>query len=106
MVGIQIRIEVTAEKRDEFLQATEALLDARRGADPACIDCRVFEEHGAPSRFLWHEDWDDRASVEARLASPGFRTLVGALRVLGQAHDIRILDVEPRSTRDEGQAAS
>ncbi|NNK47661.1 MAG: hypothetical protein HKP01_02170, partial [Gemmatimonadetes bacterium] len=57
--------------------------------------------HGSPDHFLWHENWEDRAALEAHLASAEFRTLLGALRVLGKTHDMRI--VSPESREDFGE---
>lgn len=96
MIGLEIRIDITPGKRQEFLQTAETLLGERPVSGSACVDRAVFERHGAPNRFLWHENWDDRASLEAHLASAEFRTLLGALRVLGETHDLRIVSPETR----------
>ena len=104
MIGLEIHIDIAQGKRKEFLQAAEALLEERPVGDTACVDRAVFERHGAPNRFLWHENWDDRAALEAHLASAEFRTLLGALRVLGETHDLQI--VSPETREDLGSLVS
>jgi len=100
MIGLEIFIDIAPGKRQEFLQTAETLLAERPVVDSACADRAVFEQHGAPNRFLWNENWEDRAALEAHLASAEFRTLLGALRVLGETHDLRI--VSPESGKDLG----
>ena len=100
MNGLEIRIDITPEKRREFLLTAEELLDRAPATDDACRDCRFFEQHGVPNQFLWQEDWEDRESLEGRMDSNEFRTLLGALRVLGNTHDIRITNVEHRSNQE------
>ena len=101
MIGLEIHIDIAPGKRKEFLQTVETLLEERPVADSACADRAVFERHGEPDRFLWHENWEDREALEAHLASAEFRTLLGALRVLGKTHDLRV--VSPESREDLGE---
>lgn len=100
MNGLEIRIDITPEKRREFLLTAEDLLDRETLSDDACTDCRFFEQLGVPNQFLWQEDWEDRESLEARMNSNEFRTLLGALQVLGNTHDVRITNVERRSNQE------
>ncbi len=100
MNGLEIRIDITPEKRREFLITAEELLDRETLTDGACRDCRIFEQHGVPNQFLWQEDWEDREALEARMNSSEFRTLLGALQVLGNTHDVRITNVEHRSNQE------
>ena len=101
MIGLEIYIDIAPGKRQEFLQTVETLLEERPVIDSACADRAVFERHGAPNRFLWHENWEDREALEAHLASAEFRTLLGALRVLGETHDLRIVSPELRDDLGE-----
>ena len=106
MIGLEIHIDISPGKRTEFLQAAESLLAERPVTDSACVDRAVFERHGAPNRFLWHENWQDRAALEAHLASAEFRTLLGALRVLGETHVLRIVSPETREDFGELMASN
>ena len=101
MIGLEIHIDIAPGKRQEFLQTVETLLEERPVVDSACADRAVFERHGAPNHFLWHENWEDRSALEAHLTSAEFHTLLGALQVLGETHDLRI--VSPESRGDPGE---
>lgn len=92
--GLEILIDIAPSKRREFLLTAEDLLGGARILDDACVDSRIFERHGVPNQFLWQEEWKDRESLQSRLDSVAFRTLLGALRVLGTAHDVRIINAE------------
>lgn len=104
MIGLEIHIEIAPGKRKEFLQTAEDLLRQPSRGESACVDRAIFEKHGAPDHFLWQEDWEDREALDAYLASGDFRTLLGALRVLGETHDLRILS--PESAAVAGHSAA
>lgn len=106
MIGLEIHIDIAPGKRQEFLQTAETLIGDRPVANSACEERAVFEKHGAPNRFLWHEGWRDRASLDAHVASAEFRTLIGALRVLGRTHDVRIVSPESRADLGELRATT
>ncbi len=106
MIGLEIHIDIAPGKRKEFLQTVETLLEERPVADRSCTDRAVFEQHGAPDHFLWHENWEDRAALDAHLASDEFRMLLGALRVLGKTHDLVIVSPELREDFGELRASS
>ena len=105
MVGLEIRIDIAPGKREEFLQAADSLIREHPARDARCLDCGIFEQHGTRNQFLWHEEWADRDSLDHRMASGDFRTLLGALRVLGRTHDIRIANVESVSRVEPGSGA-
>ena len=92
MVGIEIRVDVRPEKRDEFLQAVEALQAMTRRDREACVSQNIYQERGHQTRFLWVERWAERANLEARLESDPFRALLGAVRVLGVVSDMEVVE--------------
>lgn len=100
MVGIEIQIEVKPEKRPEFLQAVESL-QRTVGSEAACESQHVYEERGHPNQFLWVERWTDTEEIRARLRSAKFRSLMGAIRVLGMASELSVVEsqdwFEPRN---------
>jgi quinol monooxygenase YgiN len=79
MFGLEIVIRVAKRNRHEFLQAMEFM----RHRDAAGTECRLFEEIGDSERLLWVERWNDNKALEANLHTEGFRTLLGAIKVLG-----------------------
>ena len=92
MVGLEIFSRVTAEKRQELLQSVEVLLGLQ-GRPSACISQALFEDVRAPNHFLWVEHWTTNAALEAHLQAERFRTLLGAIEVLGVLEDLRIVEL-------------
>jgi len=82
MVGFEILVDVTREKRQEFLQTCELLRDASC-RDPACLRQTLFENVTRSNQFLWVEHWRDRHEMDNHLNSSRFSMLLGAISVLG-----------------------
>ncbi len=91
MVGLEIQVRVAKEKRQEFLQTCEFLAQAKDRIH-ACVGQTLFEEVSETNRFLYVEQWTDSGLVESYLASDRFRTLLGAIEVLGKLEDLRIVE--------------
>lgn len=100
MHGLEIHVDVAPGKRREFLVAVESLLEAESAAGSASASCRVFEQLGLPNHFLWREEWTDRAALDLRVSSNEFRAVVGALRILGEAHELRFTREEKMSAEE------
>jgi quinol monooxygenase YgiN len=98
MVGIEIRIRVLDRKREEFLQTAASLRAA--GAGEGCVSVATYEEVGRPGHFLWVERWRDRGSLEAHLGNDPHRALRGAIRVLGELEELRLVEY-PGPSRDD-----
>ena len=81
MLGIEIRVEVRPDKRDEFLQAIETLQTMNKGDQETCVSQNIYQERGHNTRFLWVERWVERSRLEDRLRSESFHALLGAVRV-------------------------
>jgi quinol monooxygenase YgiN len=94
MVGLEIMVRVTPEKRQEFLQTFKLLSRADR-RDSACLGHRLFEKVSEPNRFLWVEHWTNSKTVEAYLQTDRFRTLLGAMDVLGNLEHLRLVRLKP-----------
>jgi quinol monooxygenase YgiN len=90
MVGIEIRIRVRERKREEFLQTAASLRAA--GAGEGCLSVATYEEIGRPGHFLWVERWQDLESLKAHLGNDPHRALRGAIRVLGELEDLRLVE--------------
>ena len=56
----------------------------------ACLERRVYEDAISPTNLLLVEEWLDKGAMNSYLSSERFRTLIGAVKVLGELVDIRI----------------
>jgi quinol monooxygenase YgiN len=88
MVSLQILVKIMPEKRFEFLQTFELMTQSTRKARD-CIGQRLFEKTNEPNSFLWVEDWKDSESLESYRRSEMFRSLLGAIDVLGSLVKLR-----------------
>jgi quinol monooxygenase YgiN len=88
MVGLEILIKIQPEKRFEFLQTFELLIQ-QKNKHQDCIEQTLFEKAGEPNVFVWQEDWKDETSLKAYRQTERFRSLLGAIEVLGSLIKIR-----------------
>ena len=97
MVGLEILIQVKTNKRQEFLQAFEMLSKLGTQQD-ACLNQSLFEDVVTPNRFLWVEKWSASEPLEDHVGTNRFKTMLGAVQVLGSLEDLRF--VETKSLED------
>jgi len=93
MVGLEILVQIHSGKRKEFLQTAEWFKNRlTQSCEGACIDLTVFEAVGKPDRFLWIEKWIDPKSLETHMETDRFRSLLGAIEVLGELKRIEMVE--------------
>ncbi len=92
MYGLEIMIQIRPDKQEEFVQAVDELRPGAPvvGDDPAEVS-GLFHRTGAEDRFLWLERWETLGGLSDRLASDSFRALLGAIRVLGELKEARVV---------------
>lgn len=95
MVGLEIQVQLSKEKRREFLQAFEFL--ACKSSE--CIGQYLFEDLGKDNRFLWMERWTNLKALEKHLKSDQFKSLMGAIEVLGELEDLNLVELRAPSDK-------
>lgn len=93
MIGLELAVQSYAAHRTELLQTLQNLTVEAVGHD-GCLECRVFEDVNGSGRFLWSQWWRSQSQLEAHLGSVAFRTLLGAIKVLGSLESARTLDLQ------------
>ena len=96
MVGLEILVKISPGKRYEFLQ-TFALMARRKSVIPEVshrTGQTLFEKIEEPNCFLWLEEWDSADRLASYRKSDHFRSLIGAVDVLGQLIRIRTHDIK------------
>lgn len=86
---LMMHVVVRPAKRTEFLQAVQKIL-ARSREWRGCRKCVVCHSSEDGNDFHLMEQWDSRADLKAYVRSRDFRALLGAMKVLGQAREVRI----------------
>jgi len=93
MVGFEILVNISMDKRQEFLQTCE-LLGNPDHRDPACTKQVLFESVLESNQFLWVEHWTHKTRMNAHLKSDRFYVLIGAIEVLGKSNELRRLEIK------------
>jgi len=89
--GIEVVLRTSDHHRRELLQTFEELRAS--GADDASpLACDLYEDVTEANRFLWTEWWRLADEAEESMASARFRTLLGAIKVLGTLEVVRRVD--------------
>ncbi len=57
-----------------------------------CIGQCLYEDVGKDNRFLWTERWTAIKALEDHMRSDQFKSLLGAIEILGEMEDIRIIE--------------
>ncbi len=93
MIGLEIAVRSDQAQRVELLQTLQGLSGEQIGHG-GCVECRVYEDMGRPTGFLWHQWWRSQQQLEENLRSVAFRTLLGAVKVLGTLESARIVELQ------------
>lgn len=94
MVGLELLIKIQPEKRLEFLQACELV---RNSKPEDCIGQTLYEKIEEPNVFLWVEDWNSREKLAAYQQTDHFKSMLGAIEVLGTLKEIKKVTLEQSS---------
>jgi quinol monooxygenase YgiN len=94
MVGLEIQIQLLKGKRREFIQAFEFLT---RKTAAECFGQYLYEDVGNDDRFLWIERWSVLNALEDHLRSDRFKSILGAIEILGEMEDLQIIEYKTPS---------
>ena len=93
MIGLELSMTSDDRHRTELVQTLENLShDQARVGD--CLECRVYERVPRSNDFIWHQWWRSERQLEGHLGSVAFRTLLGAIKVLGTLESARVVELQ------------
>lgn len=93
MTGLELAVQSDSIHRLELLQSLQNLAREALG-EGVCQECRVFEDLNGSGRFLWSQWWRSENHLEQHLQSVAFRTLLGAIKVLGTLESARTVELQ------------
>lgn len=93
MIGLALSLRFEAGNRVEFTQTLENLC-AEQVVGSSCIECQVYEDLPRRNGFLWLQWWRSETELEKHLSSVEFRTLLGAVKVLGSLESARVVQLQ------------
>jgi quinol monooxygenase YgiN len=91
MVGFEILVNVSRDKRQEFIQTCDLISDPSN-QNAACVNRKLYEQVKEANQFLWVEHWSDDKQMEAYLQSKRFSMLLGAISILADSNRLILLE--------------
>lgn len=88
MIDAIIKITMPPEKRKEILQTFKAILTQIR-QEEGCISCNCYVDIESDNSILFMEEWQSREDLDTHMRSVHFGVLIGAMKLLKKAPDIR-----------------
>ncbi len=93
MIVVVGRVSTDAEKRDDLVRIGQAVARASR-EEAGCLAYAVYEDTEAPDRFVFVEEWESMAALQAHFATPHIaefmRAITGAITA---APDVKFHEV-------------
>ena len=93
MIGLELSVKSDDGHRTELLQTLENL-SREQARTRDCLECRVYERMPRSNDFMWHQWWRSERQLEGHLGSVAFRTLLGAIKVLGTLESARVVELQ------------
>jgi len=91
MIHLLISVQTYPQKRNELLSACRLLaVETRR--EKGCRGCRISQDIDDENRIYLEAKWAERPLLDAYFCSDVFSALYGALKLLGETHDVCITD--------------
>ena len=78
---IGARLQVKAEKVDEFVAAAKAVIAASR-AEPGCISYTLLQDPYDKTAFCFFEEWKSQAAIDEHFATAHFKAFGAQLKDL------------------------
>ena len=101
---LTISVNALSSKRNELLSACRLITDQTR-QEKGCLGCRFYQDIDNEKLIYVEETWEHRSYLDEHFRSDIFSALLGAVKLLGEAHEIRINDGSQTEGLEAVQAA-
>jgi len=91
MVILTLSMTARSNKRSELLSTCRIITDQTR-SEKGCTDCRLSQDLEDQNIINLEVTWEQRSTLDEYFRSDMFGALLGAAKLLGKAHEIRIND--------------
>ena len=99
MVILTISSNARSDKHNELLSACRLISDRTR-QEKGCLDCRLSQDIDNENLIYLEETWERRSYLDAHFRSDIFSALLGAVKLLGKTHEIRVNGGAQKNGRD------
>lgn len=89
MVILTLSVNAKLKKRIELLSACRLITEKTR-KEKGCIACLLSQDIDNENLIQIEEKWEHRSDLNKHVSSDTFSALLGALKLLGETHEIRI----------------
>ncbi len=93
MIGLELTLQCEERHCPELKQTLENL-SGEQVAGGSCLECHVYEDLKRTNGFLWLQWWNSERELQDHLSSVEFRTLLGAVKVLGSLVSTRVVGLQ------------
>jgi len=91
MVILTMSVNAFSSKRNELLSACRLIAEQTR-QEKGCLGCRLSQDIDIENVINIEETWERRSYLDEHFCSDIFSALLGAVKLLGETHEIRIND--------------
>ena len=91
MVILTISVNSHPGKRNELLHSFRLITDQTR-QEKGCLSCRLSQDIDNDYLINLEETWERRSYLDEHFRSDVFSALLGAAKLLGKTHELRIND--------------
>jgi quinol monooxygenase YgiN len=91
VVIFTISVNARSSKRNELLSAFRLITDKTR-QEKGCLGCHFYQDIDNENLINIEETWERRSYLDEHFCSDIFSALLGAVKLLGETHQIRIND--------------
>ena len=99
MEMLQITIHARDDKRNELLRACWLITDQTR-LESGCKSSQFSQDSGNENIITLEQQWEQWSSLNSYFQSDHFSALLGAMKLLGRTHEIRINGGTPEEGMD------
>ncbi len=104
MVILTISVNARSIKRNELLSACRLITDQTR-KEKGCLGCRLSQDIDNEKLINIEQTWERRSYLDEYFRTDLFSALLGAAKLLGETHEIRITDGSLNEGMEAVQAA-
>jgi quinol monooxygenase YgiN len=93
MILMKIMAIIEPDKMMEFKQAVDYILQ-RDKKNPQCVSRGLYHDRQSENTLLYLEEWKSVTELKKHLCNDRFKSLLGAMKVLGKIEDAQIIDTK------------
>jgi quinol monooxygenase YgiN len=104
MITVTLRIKVSSERRDDFLNSARLILGPTK-IKPGCISCRLYQDLDEPDAVFLVEEWESREKLDRHLKSEQCRIILSLMEASAQSPEIKINTISKMEELEAIEAA-